>query len=812
MTPSATPKVNIEAKNQLARLLASENIWIQHRKVPTASFDLVNRVLTFPIWKAMSDSLYTLLAGHEVGHALWSEKSNVLDIGKRIDPQNPYLAAMYWNIVEDARIERMIKELYPGLVRTFVEAYKELFDKNFFGTAGRRLDSFSFADRINLHFKVGNHLVLVFDQQEEVFLDKISKTITADDVVEVAKELYQFAKNQQLQPPPMSDLEKMIEKMKQQAQKQQGQGESDDNDNEDEDDDGFGQQQNVPIFSEDGEGESKDDLNVEPFDKAKKDKNGKGKGQKPIKDQNADKEKGEGDKDGEGNGDDDQKDSGKDADKGTPGKAKGQKSSGLGEDGEGQQGKLDKGKAGQGKKPGTGKEALKPVDPGPPPEPTTQRAFDEKLLEYNDKNALPVEYVTVPKPNLKNILVDFEKVHAGIRSHNWTISSRNYWDSSPAAISNEEHFAKAEKAFSEFRDLNKPKIDYVFQQFEMKKQADRYKRTRQHKTGSVDPLRLWAFRTEEDLFKSIAVVTDAKNHGLIFVVDWSASMRSSMAGTIEQMIMLCLFCRKANIPFEVYALTTGSRGAFSREPGNLVYADNFRMRCYLSSRMTTGQFHAACINLFALMPNGSFSGGPTADNLIGCTPLDEAIITTIEIMKEFRNRTQAQIVNAIFMTDGDANTVSGYLNAQGRNLPMDHQTRYLIDDRQTHKVYDFVQHEMTPTMLKILRDRQNINVVGFYIGGSWEGFFHDLDDKGRKEVAKKFKDDGFVIATAWGYNELYITHAGEQWKVREKKLRPQKIQKGTDKYEEALSKNFIDQQKSIVKQRVMLDRFVKMIA
>ena len=813
-SPPAPPKVNIESKNNLARLLAVENIWIQHRKVATASFDLVNRVLTFPMWKAMSDELYTMLAGHECGHALWSEKVNVLDIGKRIDPKNPYLAAMYWNIVEDVRIERMIKTMYPGLTRTFTEAYKELFDKDMFKTQGKNLDDISFADRINLFYKIGSHITLTFTQQEQVLLDKAANTTSAEDVVDLAKEIYLFAKHQQLQPKPLDPIEELLKKLKQQGQSSNPGGENED----DEDDDGSGMQTEVPIFNEDGSGGPSDDPNVEPSDDNKEDE--------------GDKTNGEGDKgkDDKGKGKEGEGQDGKDPQDGGDGKGKDGKEGGNeGKDGEGtpKPGKKDgKPKKADGKIPGSGKEALKPVDPGPPPAPFTQQAFDEKLLEYNDKNALPIEYITLPKPIMKNILVDFEDVHANIRKHNFAKPVRNSWYYGASSSNHDEgkmtkeevikfntdHFAGAEKSYHEFRDASMPKINYIFQQFEMKKQADRYKRTRQHKTGSVDPLRLWAFKTEEDLFKTVAIVTDAKNHGLMFVVDWSGSMQSSMAGTIEQMIELCIFCRKAGIPFEVYALTTGSRKAFSSEPGNLVYADNFRMRNYLSSRMTTMQFHAACVNLFALMPGRNFVGGPTEDNLIGCTPLDEAIITTIELIKEFRQRTHAQVVNAIFMTDGDANTVNGYINSRGAHQSMNHQTRYLIDDRATHKVYDFVIHEMTPTMLKILRDRQNINVVGFYIGGRWDGFFSNLDNKERKKLEKEFSENGFVIATAWGFSELYITKGGDQWKVKETKIRPTKIDKGTDEYEKALVNNFAVARKAVLKQRVLLDSFIRQIA
>ena len=67
--------VNKETKNQLAKLLASENLTVEHKKVSTASFDTKNRVLTLPIWKDTSSDLYDLLIGHEVGHALFTPKT-----------------------------------------------------------------------------------------------------------------------------------------------------------------------------------------------------------------------------------------------------------------------------------------------------------------------------------------------------------------------------------------------------------------------------------------------------------------------------------------------------------------------------------------------------------------------------------------------------------------------------------------------------------------------------------------------------------------------------------------------------------------
>ena len=57
------------------------------------------------------------------------------------------------------------------------------------------------------------------------------------------------------------------------------------------------------------------------------------------------------------------------------------------------------------------------------------------------------------------------------------------------------------------------------------------------------------------MFKKVSVVPDGKNHGLIFILDWSGSMQNVMMDTIKQLFNLVWFCKKVNIPFEVYAFT-----------------------------------------------------------------------------------------------------------------------------------------------------------------------------------------------------------------------------------------------------------------
>ena len=46
--------VKIESKEKLAKLLAIEDLDIQHQQVETAMFDITNRILILPIWEDMS--------------------------------------------------------------------------------------------------------------------------------------------------------------------------------------------------------------------------------------------------------------------------------------------------------------------------------------------------------------------------------------------------------------------------------------------------------------------------------------------------------------------------------------------------------------------------------------------------------------------------------------------------------------------------------------------------------------------------------------------------------------------------------------
>ena len=189
-------------KDNLAKLMASENITVIHDQVPTAYFDVKNRVLCCPIFKKeISSELYDLFMGHEVSHALHTPLEGL----HKTLHENRTLKG-YLNVVEDVRIEKMIKDKFPGLRRSFYTAYNELMEMDFFGIKGKNLQLLSLIDKINLITKCGARVNIKLTNEEQVWLDKAMACKTWEDVVKVAEGIYAWSEeNEEKDKPAETD-------------------------------------------------------------------------------------------------------------------------------------------------------------------------------------------------------------------------------------------------------------------------------------------------------------------------------------------------------------------------------------------------------------------------------------------------------------------------------------------------------------------------------------------------------------------------------------------------------------------------------
>ena len=192
--------ISFEVKSQLAKLLATENIHMQHSPwAMTAYFDIKNRVLTLPMWQNISEDLYDMLVVHEVGHALDTPNdkwlSAITDIAIKYHDTKSNEAAMsaikdFLNVIEDARIDRRQKIRYPGSKRNYIVGYKELYQRDFFGIQNKDINGLSFIDRANIYFKNGTNFGIKFTPEEKSLIKKIESTETFDDVVKLTDEIY----------------------------------------------------------------------------------------------------------------------------------------------------------------------------------------------------------------------------------------------------------------------------------------------------------------------------------------------------------------------------------------------------------------------------------------------------------------------------------------------------------------------------------------------------------------------------------------------------------------------------------------------
>ena len=176
--------ISLDVKSNLAKLIATENITIQHNKVSTASFDVKNRVLTLPIFKEQSGDVYDMLIAHECAHALWTPFEQWEEICEDKELKS------YVNVLEDTRIDKMIQAKYPGVVRNYMNGFDILENQDFFGLKGKNIQTdLMLIDKINMRSKSLNRLSLAFTKEDKSWLDRVDSIKTFAEVISVAKEM-----------------------------------------------------------------------------------------------------------------------------------------------------------------------------------------------------------------------------------------------------------------------------------------------------------------------------------------------------------------------------------------------------------------------------------------------------------------------------------------------------------------------------------------------------------------------------------------------------------------------------------------------
>jgi len=715
--------LNLDSKSQLAKLLATENITVQHNNVATASFDVGNRVLTLPIFKIKNKHVYDMLITHECGHALHTKVDDWSEIGS--DDR----LRMAVNILEDTRIDKIMQKSYPGVVNDYKKGFDVLNDSNFYGLDDNNINELSVLDKINMRSKSLERLDIEFSDDELKIVKKVDNIKTFDDVMTLAKDILAYQEQE--------DKKQMMN---------QGDISMSGGDNEDAD-------------GEQDSDEFKDD-------------------------------------DGQMRNEDSHSDSDKESESDETEKKEDETYSEY-------QDRLEKLKDEKRIEEEMSQSSMAPQEMQDDDFGITNRQFEKSVQELTQTdNSSKRAYANLPNAKLDNTIITYKQ---------WFKDFGNSIDEDY----HKKYKSEMTNRYSKFKSDSMKTVNYLVKEFEMKKSATAYKRASTSKTGVIDPMMLSKYKFTDDIFKKLTIVPDAKNHGMIILVDWSGSMSDVLPSVIQQLMNLAWFCRKINIPFEVYAFSnyygydydTRSRNlteSFDLKSGDVVMKD-FKLVNFLSHKMNNQDFEHGMLNMYLTLEctdNRGYGSKPIIDwstftndgeyparpislpscMHLGSTPLNQALATMIDIIPKFKSKYNIEKLSFITLTDGASDSGEGIvedityddsnnrqihtkssdgrlvINVKGKNYDMESNTRSI----------SYSSDRMTSLLLQIIKQRFNTNNIGFYLipaksrrhlnwaidsydsKGNYTGY--DLDD-----VMRDLTKDNVHLTPKSGYDKYFIT-------------------------------------------------------
>ena len=767
-------------KNTIAKLLAEEDIFVVHKQMDTAYFDVKNRELGLPIWKenTIDPIEEELMVCHEIGHALWTP----LDMLENAQLRN--LDASVVNVLEDARIEQKVKDKYLGTVRIFNEGYKTLIKKDFFGTSTKKtLTDFNLIDRINLHFK--NHVGVPFSETERVWVERTAKTQTPEDVLDLAEDLIKWMGEN---PDSMGNQEG--------AADVNPHGSSSDAENQFFDDLTDAVNEMLP-----------DDLKLPQEEGGLQ--------------ENTDAENTEENSEGsEGSKSDDAENV-----------SDGNTSSGdVSEETTATEDKI--GKSGDEKDVTEGGVEGEGASTTPNITATTAEKMNNALDNARDKTAQSNAYVKINDVDLKKVVVPYNKIlednqkHYNVDTYFERTSEevqelKNSSKKSVSYMVKEFEMKKSADAYaraaeSKTGSLNMSKLHtYKFNEDLFKKVTTLPGATNHGLVMCLD----WSGSMSDNLSATLTQ---------LFNLIWFCR---------KTKIPFDVYAFS-----DVYGRYNETTKISDEENVGCFDLHKFAMLQFFSSKMTTEEENKMMHYLWMISNqwvryrDWRVDGYPqrclSMYNL-GGTPLNESIIAMMKIVPKFKIENNLQKVHTVFLTDGAGNSLRGKREWMFDKNNGEHFLGYsgfsgqkvVITDPITNKtiVKDTCWGNLTASLLKLLKYRvPEMNIVGFFVAGSGRKglvsgdtlrYIIKNDDYYAKEqeVKKAMKDlkkDNVFVAKSDGYDEYYILPGSKQLEVEDVQMSDDLVGASKAKLKSAFAKST----GSKISSRPLLNKFVSMVA
>ena len=347
----------------------------------------------------------------------------------------------------------------------------------------------------------------------------------------------------------------------------------------------------------------------------------------------------------------------------------------------------------------------------------------------------------------------------------------------------ENHIKKLEKPFFnpytaqitsdglEVKTRTKKKGSILANVFERKKAAFEYSRGRESRKGTINPNKLYSYKIRDDIFSSLFEKYDSKSHGMIFFIDFSASMHYQFYEMLEHTLNLVHFCKKVGIPFRVFSFTTNMHAnrdrRYESDKPNMYRMSNVGIVEHFSSEMPKKIYEMAynrfCMGIAAREIPKSYAGvgllGTSLEYMEG-TPLQSTLLVAHAIVDEFRKKHSVQKLNVIFLTDGDS-AVLRRAEAGSNRWSAQRGHDYITIKNKTHKIgYGY---QRTPDFVKFLGKAKGVKTIGYYLPNAPKDLRYQLNTiRNRKNIEirqlnKMLKKNNVVeCENHLGYDQYFV--------------------------------------------------------
>jgi len=442
----------------------------------------------------------------------------------------------------------------------------------------------------------------------------------------------------------------------------------------------------------------------------------------------------------------------------------------------------------------------------------TNEAYDNAVQKIQDDDASSRSYVEMPGIRLNKLIIPYKKYIRDFAKHDSKLDTND-----------KNNLSTTKQTTKKFLSDSSNIVNYLVKEFEMKKNAKMYARATIAKTGIIDPLKLYQYKFTEDIFKKMTNIPNQKNHGMIFLLDWSGSMQRHLLPTVEQLLNLVMFCRKINIPFSVYKFMNNNSSHFdkrSKGPDAPFIVNDKTIQPDQSTRLVQMFTHkqgksdflrsAQNLHRSALYFSGYYNWRDSnqlrvpsisSEYYLSSTPLNESLVAMDTIIKKFKNDYKTDKVALITLTDGSSNSMCTHSGGQ-----------LMIKLGKSYKLCHYSwrgesKKDLTGNLLTYLKKKYDLQTIGFYLASKYKDLRYIFNPGySKEELARRtFTKQKFIADYGTAYDVYFYIKS-------DTKVKNQVFEQKDTTNKKLLKKMFMSGMKKRLDSRVLLRNFIKRVA